>query len=276
MRRLAVSSLVVVVFVALLGGGTARAHDPIILTADQSTPADGPMLPDGTISFALYGTLEAPGDTRGFRVDFADGDPLYLSVLIPDLPPENSLPDDLLPYLVVEDPAGGSTELRVDERAAFAEPFTGTSYVTLAVLTGSAMAGTYSVTVTGEAPSRFTVAVGTKELFGTEVENVPNRDAGVAGVMEWYSSTPPSVVTTSSSVADTTVPGTTSAPVSDVSVSTDVVHSPAATYADVPDATADSGESDGSGSTWLVFVALGVAAVVGGIVVTSRRRSTEK
>lgn len=39
----------------LLGGGPAFAHDPIIITNDQTTPEAGPLLPDGTISFALYG-----------------------------------------------------------------------------------------------------------------------------------------------------------------------------------------------------------------------------
>jgi hypothetical protein len=33
----------------------AAAHDPIILTDEQVDAAGGPRLPDGTISFALYG-----------------------------------------------------------------------------------------------------------------------------------------------------------------------------------------------------------------------------
>ncbi len=36
---------------------SALAHDPIIVTDDQTTPADGPFLPDGTVSFALYGSV---------------------------------------------------------------------------------------------------------------------------------------------------------------------------------------------------------------------------
>lgn len=274
MRKLAVSSLVVVL-VALLGGGTARAHDPIILTADQSTPADGPLLPDGTISFALYGTLEAPGDTRGFRVTFAADDPLYLSVLIPDLAPENSLADELLPYLVVEDPAGAVTELRVDEPVAFAEPFTGTNYVTLAVLTGPAMAGTYSVTIAGDAPSRFTVAVGTKELFGTEVENVPNRNEGVPGVMEWYSSAPPTIAVTTTAV-ETTVPDTVPVSSTETPTARDA-NSPAVTVVVPADSTTTDARNDDSGSSWLVFVVLGVIVVVlGGAVSVGRRRSSAK
>ena len=48
--------------VGLMFASPAKAHDPIILTSDQRTPADGPLLPDGTVSFALYGTLEEPGE----------------------------------------------------------------------------------------------------------------------------------------------------------------------------------------------------------------------
>ena len=66
--------LTVLALVALLPASAAKAHDPIILTPDQSTPANGPLILDGTISFALYGALDSPGDTRGFRVNFNEGD----------------------------------------------------------------------------------------------------------------------------------------------------------------------------------------------------------
>ncbi len=93
--------LVAAVLFGFLPASLAKAHDPIILTSDQSTPSDGPLLLDGTISFALYGSLDSAGDTRGFRVKFNAGDPLYLSILIPDLAPENALDDASLPFLNV-------------------------------------------------------------------------------------------------------------------------------------------------------------------------------
>lgn len=71
--------------------GPASAHDPIILTAEQSTPETGPLLLDGTISFALYGTVGESGATRGFRVRFGNGETFVLSALVPDRPPERSL-----------------------------------------------------------------------------------------------------------------------------------------------------------------------------------------
>ena len=79
--------IVLVVLFALMPASAARAHDPIILTSEQTTPARGPLLVDGTISFALYGSLEDSADTRGFRVQFQQDDPLYISILIPNLAP---------------------------------------------------------------------------------------------------------------------------------------------------------------------------------------------
>lgn len=170
----------------MLPAVAASAHDPIILTETQTTADQGPLLPDGTISFALYGTLLSAGETRGFRVTFNEGDPLYLSLLIPDLPPENDLAEATLPFIELTDPTNQTIRLSPAERVAFAEPFTGTNYVRLLELTTPAMGGTYSVVITGNAPARFTVAVGEKEVFGTPVENVPNRDLGINGVMSWY------------------------------------------------------------------------------------------
>ena len=198
--------LAVLTLVALIPASVAKAHDPIILTPDQATPSNGPLILDGTISFALYGALDSPKDTRGFRVNFKEGDPLYFSILIPDLAPENQLDDVSLPFLEITDPAGTTTKLSVSEKVSFAEPFTGTNYVRLTEYNSVAITGTYSVVVTGDSPGRFTVSVGQKEMFGTSVENVPNRDLGVGGVMSWYENSSTLTAETQSPEAQSTVP----------------------------------------------------------------------
>ena len=203
MKKFAILSLVLF---GLLPASVAKAHDPIILTSNQTSPTNGPLLPDGTISFALYGSLESPGDTRGFRVNFIEGDSLYFSILIPDLAPENKLDEASLPFLELTDPSGAKTKLSVSEKVPFAEPFTGTNYVRLTELTAVAITGTYSVVITGNSPSRFTVSVGQKEMFGTPVENVPNRDLGVGGVMSWYENSSTPAAEAQSPEAQSTVP----------------------------------------------------------------------
>jgi len=195
--------LIALVLFGLLPASIAAAHDPIILTSEQQTPADGPLLVDGTVSFALYGSLEAADDTRGFRVNFNAGDPLYISILIPDLAPENTLDDESLPFVNVEDPNGTTVKLAITQKVSFPEPYTGTNYVRLTEFRGTAIGGTYSITVTGKSAARFTVSVGEKEMFGTTVENIPNRDLGVAGVMAWYAGDLVAIEETVESVVET-------------------------------------------------------------------------
>jgi hypothetical protein len=119
-------------------------------------------------------------------VQFQEDDPLYLSILIPDLAPENALGNDLLPTLEVLDPTGAISTFEPTERVTFAEPYTGTNYVQLLEYEGVALGGIYEITIKGKAASRFTVSVGKIEQFGTAVEDIDNRDLGVAGVMDWY------------------------------------------------------------------------------------------
>jgi len=170
--------------------GVASAHDPIIIDDSQTTPELGPLLLDGTISFALYGAIDGVDDTRGFRVRMEDGDRLQVQMLVPDLAPENELAVDDLPRLTIESPDGQTWTLGADVRVPFDEPFSRTSYLRLLDFSEAAVDGDYRVTVSGAKAARFTVSVGVIERFGTAVENVVDRDAGVPAVIEWYSSTP--------------------------------------------------------------------------------------
>lgn len=222
------------------------AHDPIILTQGQTDPVSGPLIPDGTISFALYGTVDGAGDTRSFRVVFAEGDRLYLSLLIPDLLPENALGDEQLPYIELVDPAGAVTVLRPDLRVPFAEPFSGTNYIRLLDLDTNAVAGEYSVTVIGAVPARFTVSVGFKELFGTPVEGVVDRSLGVTGVMDWYATPPPEDATT------------------DIVTTVASVPSSQAPLAEEDQVVADSTSESEFSINWVLMV-----AIVGGAVLVS-------
>jgi hypothetical protein len=240
--------IVAAVLFGFLPASTAKAHDPIILTSDQSTPSDGPLLLDGTISFALYGSLDSAGETRGFRVKFNAGDPLYLSILIPDLAPENLLDDASLPFLNVEDPSGAILNFAPTERVSFAEPYSGTNYVRLTEFRTTAIAGTYAITVAGDSPARFTVSIGQKEMFGTPVENITNRELGVAGVMAWYAG--------ESTSLESAVP-TGDAPTGEV--------------------TADASAGESSSNNQVVFIFAAIAAIfVFGLVREVKTRKTRK
>jgi hypothetical protein len=255
MRRPVRTVLIGICTVAIVGAvlpGVASAHDPIILAESQTSPASGPLLPDGTISFALYGVIDAPGETRGFRVRLNDGERLSVSMLIPDLAPENALARDALPTLRIESPDGAARDLSPDIRVPFDEPFTQTRYLRLVELDEPAVAGEYAITVAGSQPARFTVSVGTTEMFGTPVEGAIDRAAGITGVQAWYATAPPEV-TPPSTTADTAA--ATEPPGSD---------EPARE-------TSDDRPSNGS-SIAVVVVALMVVGVLVAITLAARRR----
>ena len=249
-RSRVVVSLALLGLAVLGGAGTAFAHDPIILTDTQTSPDAGPLLPDGTISFALYGTLNSAGDTRGLRVHFDSGDSVDITLLIPDRSPENGLPDALLPTLRIDAPDGTSRILTPTERVRFDESFSNTSYVRYLELGESAQAGEYRLTVTGLGPARFTLAVGTTERFGTPVENVPNRSDGSAGVQRWYATPPPTSTTASSTASSTIVTSTTA-------VATDVADTAASTQT-----TPEPGPSPADGGSNVFAMEIGALVVM--------------
>jgi len=186
---IAVAALMVLGFAA-----PAYAHDPIFVTDDQKTPDIGPFMPDGSISWALYGTVLDAGDTRGFEFDLREGDEVFVSLLIPNLEPEVDLGDSELPIIELEAPDGSVTVISPVVRDVFDEPFSNTSYVTLAEYREPAQAGRYRGLVIGNAPSRFSVAIGETEIFFTETERSGNRPGSFAEITvpltAWYT-TPP-------------------------------------------------------------------------------------
>ena len=169
----------------------AHAHDPLFLEDQHDEPLNGPFLPDARISFALYGTLLAPQDQRGFQFEIPSGERLNLSLLIPDLEPENALPHESLPSLALTRPDQTVLVLKPSIRVQFAEPYSRTNYVRLLDHSEVGSEGTYQVRITGTRPSRFTVSIGHIEAFGTPVGNMANRNSGTGTVAQWYTTPPP-------------------------------------------------------------------------------------
>lgn len=243
---------VVAAFALLLSFGlsspSVSAHDPIILTEEQVQPDLGPLLLDGTISFALYGSVSGPDDSRGFRVAFKEGDRLYVSLLIPDLEPEKELSSDLLPVLTMTDPFGSTTMLRPDQRVAFAEPFTGTNYVRLFDYVATATEGMYSFSVSAKTATRFTVSVGEKEMFGTPVEGVTNRTLGVDGVMAWYATPPLEESSPSAAATSTMAPSTSS--------------SSEAPMAEIAETNGEETQGPSASVNWILVLVAGLGVLV--------------
>ena len=144
----------------------AQAHQPVVLLNSDTTAAKGPLLVDGTISFAVRASFSKAGEKRAFRAGFKEGDAVNVQLLIVDKRPENKLKNSQIPTVTITDPTGARVTLKVNERTTFFEPYTSTNYFYLARYSGIAKTGTYDFMVTARAKSAVTIAVGDKEIRG--------------------------------------------------------------------------------------------------------------
>ena len=169
MRRLLLI-LGLAIAVLLAGTSAAEAHQPVRLTAANPTPDRGPLLVDGTVSFAVYATVQGK-DTRGFRVGLRDGQRLEAQLLIVDKAPGNALGASALPEVVITDPKGKRTVLTPKERTPFVESFTGTNYFYLARLSTTGIGGIYKVLIRSRSPQQVetVVGIGYREVSGRVV-----------------------------------------------------------------------------------------------------------
>ena len=169
MRRVPIV-LLLALAVLLAGTTPAQAHQPVRLTAANPTPERGPLLVDGTVSFAVYANVQGQ-QTRGFRFGLRSGQRLETQLLIVDKAPANALSAAALSEVVITDPRGKRVVLTPNERTSFLEPYSGTKYLYLARLTGTGADGTYQVLIRSRStrPVEAVVAVGYREVPGRVV-----------------------------------------------------------------------------------------------------------
>jgi len=165
MRKLVVAGLVL----SLLGGGVANAHQPVVLLDSDTTASKGPLLVDGTVSFALRAVFSKAGLKKAFRAQFKAGDSLAVQYLIVDKRPENALKNSKLPVLEITAPDGSKVRMTFKERTKFFEPYGRTNYLYLSRYNAVAQAGIYSFVITSRSKAAITIAVGEKEIFGEVV-----------------------------------------------------------------------------------------------------------
>lgn len=144
----------------------ALAHQPVNLSSANSTADRGPILVDGTISFAIRANFTKANQTQGFRASLKAGELVNFEYLIMDRAPENKLTNNKLPVATITDPAGKKTVIKFTERSKFFEPYGRTNYLYLARFSQKALEGIYEFTLQSKAKAAITVAVGSKETFG--------------------------------------------------------------------------------------------------------------
>ncbi len=164
MKKLLISALITAM--SALAISPASAHQPVVLLDTDTTAEKGPLLVDGTISFAIRASFTKSGQKKAFRAALKEGDQLDVQYLIVDKKPENTLKNTLLPQLVITSPTGKKTTIKFIERTKFYEPWGRTNYLYLARISTPAEAGIYSFVATSRAKSAITIAVGEKEVTG--------------------------------------------------------------------------------------------------------------
>jgi cytochrome b involved in lipid metabolism len=159
-------ALAILLLLTFFGSTSAHAHQPVELLNTDTTAARGPLLVDGTVSFAVRASFNKAGEKRAFRADFKAGDALAVQYLILDKKPENALKNSQLPQLVITSPSGKLVTLKFTERTKFYEPYGKTNYLYLSRYSASAEVGTYNFMLTSRAKSAVTIAVGEREVPG--------------------------------------------------------------------------------------------------------------
>ena len=154
----------------------ASAHQPVILLDTDTTAAAGPLLLDGTISFAIRASFTKSGQKKAFRASLKEGELFSVQYLIVDKKPESTLKNTLLPQLVITSPTGKKITITFTERTKFFEPYGRTNYLYLARYNAPAEAGIYQFVATSRAKAAITIAVGEKEIQGEVVRGAAPAD----------------------------------------------------------------------------------------------------
>jgi len=164
MRKSLVAALVLAF--SILPAGSANAHQPVFLLPTDTTPNAGPLLVDGTVSFAIRASFTKSGQKQAFRAALKEGDSLEIQYLIIDKKPESTMRSTLLPQLVITSPTGKKLTMKFTERTKYFEKYSRTTYLYLGRYSAPAEAGIYQFVATSRARAAVTIAVGDKEIPG--------------------------------------------------------------------------------------------------------------
>ena len=164
MRRTLIASIALALATTL--AAPASAHQPVFLLPTDTTPNAGPLLVDGTVSFAIRASFTKSGQKQAFRAALKEGDVLEVQYLIIDKKPENALKNTLLPQLVITSPSGKKFTMKFTERTKFLEEYSRTMYLYLGRYTAPAQAGIYQFVATSRARAAITIGVGYQEIPG--------------------------------------------------------------------------------------------------------------
>ena len=165
MRKLIAGVLASLIIGSTISSGVAEAHQPLVLLDSDTSAANGPLIVDGTLSFAVRAAFTKAGQKKAFRAQFNKGDALTVQYLIVDKKPENTLRNNSLPTLVITDPAGSKVTMKFSERTKFYEPYSKVNYLYLGRYSSEAQSGKYSFVISSKGRAAITIGVGEKMIL---------------------------------------------------------------------------------------------------------------
>ena len=204
--------LAVAVAFVFIGSGMAHAHQPVVLLNTDTTAAKGPLLVDGTVSFAVRAAFTKAGEKKAFRAQFKTGDALAIEYLILDKKPESSLRISALPTLIVTSPMGTSFTMKLNERTKFYEPWGKVNYLYLGRYKAMAEAGIYNFVISSKGKAGITVAVGEREVRGDVLRGPAPKQTPTQDATPSASSTPSALPSPSASATAIASPSPSATP----------------------------------------------------------------
>lgn len=144
----------------------ALAHQPVAITDAHNSAKAGPIMVDGTVSFAMRVNFTKANQERGFRISLEQDELLNFEYLIIDRTPENKLATSKLPVVTITAPDGGKSVVKFTERSKFYEPYGRTNYLFLSRFSETAKAGIYEFSIKSKGRAGITVSTGSKEVRG--------------------------------------------------------------------------------------------------------------
>jgi len=169
MRKVIAGFATLFLFTSILGSAVAQAHQPLVLLDSDTSASKGPLIVDGTLSFAVRAAFTKAGQKKAFRAQFKQGDGLTVEYLIVDKKPESALRNTALPTLVITSPAGTKVTMKFTERTKYYEPYGRVNYLYLGRLNSGAQNGIYSFEITSKSRAAITIGIGKKEGVVGEV-----------------------------------------------------------------------------------------------------------
>ena len=175
MRKFITGVLASLIIVSTIGSGVANAHQPLNLLDTDTSASKGPLIVDGTLSFAVTAAFTKAGQKKAFRAQFKKGEELTVQYLIIDKKPENALRKKSLPTLVITSPSGSKVTMKFTERTKFFEEYTRVNYFYLGRYNSEAEGGIYSFEITSKSRAAITIGVGEIEGVVGEVVRGPYK-----------------------------------------------------------------------------------------------------